>query len=465
MATSSNSQDWLDTTLNQAQPWISRCLSKHVECRTTMHRRIPTRLVDVGPSDGSKNPFLFVPAARCSAPPESDGPWTPTPDTSFRYLALSYCWGTQGSLMTTPENVDARRAGIAWDEIPQTIKEAILVTRKLGPRGDWATESPKIADVYGGAFLTISAAISPGVRHGFHQSLESPHSGYKGRTLRPIGNPLYLRGWALQERILSPRVLIFADTGLYWECQASSISHVVQDHQDKFFPAIAWGVRGRLKLAGEPGRMAWSGIVQDYSSRALTLERDKLPALSGVATLYSSLTKYDYLAGLWNQTLFQDLLWKTMTPASYSGNFEFVSASHSQNIAPSWSWASVNRQIMMFFERVETEISKVLKAQIEFKDPRAPFGEVNGGSIVLRGPLVSNIEVDGETIQVWHDGRTASTEAQHSQQKIHYMLLLIDKLGDRRGLVLEGGKGEDHSCFARIGTFRIWQKYLLRVKG
>jgi len=34
--------------------------------------------------------------------------------------------------MTTPENVDARRAGIAWDEIPQTIKDAVLVTRKLG---------------------------------------------------------------------------------------------------------------------------------------------------------------------------------------------------------------------------------------------------------------------------------------------------------------------------------------------
>ena len=132
MATSSTSHDWLNTTLNQAQPWITECLSKHVDCRSTTPRRIPTRLVDVGPSDGSKNPFLFVPAATCSAPPEGEGLWTPTPDSSFRYLALSYCWGTQGNLMTTPENVDARRAGIAWDEIPQTIKDAVLVTRKLG---------------------------------------------------------------------------------------------------------------------------------------------------------------------------------------------------------------------------------------------------------------------------------------------------------------------------------------------
>jgi len=324
-----------------------------------------------------------------------------------------------------------------------------------GPRGDWATESPKMADVYGGAFLTISAAVSPSVHHGFHQRPESPFSTTEPRLLTEWGNPLYHRGWALQERILSRRVLIFADTGLYWECQTSDTWLYNRGGQKKLFPPIEWNIRGRLKPAEILSHVNWLRIVEDYSNRLLTLERDKLPALSGVATLYSSLTKYDYLAGLWNQTLLPDLLWIPGRSSMYLGSFDFVSPSHSQNTAPSWSWASVNRQITTFSQTVETEISKVLRAQTELKDPRAPFGEVISGSIVLRGPLVSEMEVDMQTITVVHDKWTGSAEAQQSQRKLHYMLLLIDKLGRGCGLALEGGKGEDQSCFTRIGTFTI----------
>lgn len=47
----------------------------------------------------------------------------------------------------------------------------------------------------------------------------------------------------------------------------------------------------------------------DYCRRSLTLERDKFPALSGLAKSYHQLTEHDYLAGLWLQSLLKDLLW------------------------------------------------------------------------------------------------------------------------------------------------------------
>jgi hypothetical protein len=64
---------------------------------------------------------------------------------------------------------------IHWDELPQTIKDAVIVTRALGiqylrvdalciiqvSQEDWEAESKKMADVYGGAFLAISAALGP----------------------------------------------------------------------------------------------------------------------------------------------------------------------------------------------------------------------------------------------------------------------------------------------------------------
>ncbi len=101
-----------------------------------------------------------------------------------------------------------------------------------------------MADVYGGAFLTISAAASPSVHHGLHQSCESHFSDSEYRILRQIDNPLYHSGWALQERILSRRVLIFGNIGLYWECQAFDSNIYYRKYN--FFPAIEWEVGVRL---------------------------------------------------------------------------------------------------------------------------------------------------------------------------------------------------------------------------
>lgn len=101
-------------------------------CLSTTPKIIPTRPINVGPADGSKDPFLFAPAAGCSAPVERKEPWTPTPDTTYHYLALSYCWGTGGNLTITIKNIDVRKNAILWNEIPQTIEDAISVIRKLG---------------------------------------------------------------------------------------------------------------------------------------------------------------------------------------------------------------------------------------------------------------------------------------------------------------------------------------------
>jgi hypothetical protein len=156
-----------------------------------------------------------------------------------------------------------------------------------GPNGDWATESPKMAEVYGGAFLTISAAMSPHVQHGFHQT---PHRN-KYQKLISWNNPLYERGWALQERILSRRLLIFGNDGLYWECQG-------YEHRDwplglyNLYPEIP-ALSMRRLVEGCSGK-DWKDIVGDYSRRSLTLQRDKLPALSGVARLYHQFTKHDF---------------------------------------------------------------------------------------------------------------------------------------------------------------------------
>ncbi|KAF4452762.1 hypothetical protein F53441_4474 [Fusarium austroafricanum] len=108
----------------------------------------------------------------------------------------------------------------------------------------------------------------------------------------------------------------------------------------------------------------WHALLQEYMSRSLTFESDRLVAFAGIADLFQSHTQISpnsYLAGIWRHTLLQDLLWtisdgrKVSTPQKYR--------------APSWSWASVEPA-----PGVETIGSE--------------FGSVSGGCITLQGPLI-----------------------------------------------------------------------------
>jgi hypothetical protein len=47
------------------------------------------------------------------------------------YAFLSYCWGTKNTLVTTEMNFAAMKANIAWAGLPQTYKNAIIVTSEL----------------------------------------------------------------------------------------------------------------------------------------------------------------------------------------------------------------------------------------------------------------------------------------------------------------------------------------------
>jgi len=99
--------------------WLSCCTRNHTLC---MRRepRLPTRVIDIGPPDGSQNPFLF----------ESNGKITP-------YVALSYCWGLQQMFITVTETLEARKAGFALTDLAKTQHDAVLLARKLDVRYLW----------------------------------------------------------------------------------------------------------------------------------------------------------------------------------------------------------------------------------------------------------------------------------------------------------------------------------------
>jgi len=391
---------WRENTLRQVGPWLRECLKHHKDCRYRGYGKgLPTRVIDVGPPDGSRDPFLFVPERPVATKQDQMQKFNQSHDreswqhfrkeegaaAEVRYLALSYCWGNKQNFVTKLGNLDSLKESIPWREIPQTVRDAISITRGLGIRylwidalcivqdspEDWSAESVKMAEVYGGAFLTLSAAHGADVHDGLLRQADP------GKHKFPLQeDPLYSRAWGLQERMLSSRILIFGSDQMYWEC------HQKQEGEDgqKLSKIISY------RMPSKPLYKDWHMIVQDYSSRCLTYETDKLPAISGLAEVYREATNYTYIAGLWRETLLRDLLWKQQW--LLYGN-QVITCAPFQYRAPSWSWASIDGNVNYLSFRTEKpflERTQVMGTCID-ATPSVDGAPV-GDWICLRGPLL-----------------------------------------------------------------------------
>jgi hypothetical protein len=76
----------------------------------------------------------------------------------------------------------------------------------------------------------------------------------------------------------------------------------------------------------------WYKAVSYFSSRGLTYEKDKLPALSGLVAEIRLQTGATYLAGLWEQDLLNGLCWRL-----YPGSDGSAGKRLSKYRNPSWS--------------------------------------------------------------------------------------------------------------------------------
>jgi hypothetical protein len=95
----------------------------------------------------------------------------------------------------------------------------------------------------------------------------------------------------LQERILAPRILHFAEDELFWECRTHSAS---ESMPKGLSGNIDGGVDFKRRPTGTAGsdnsssyrlelQKSWHDIVKSYSKAKLTYSTDKLVAISGVA--------------------------------------------------------------------------------------------------------------------------------------------------------------------------------------
>ncbi|KAK5676825.1 hypothetical protein LTS10_010589 [Elasticomyces elasticus] len=324
---------------------------------------MPTRLVAVGSE---------------SQPPRL----VPTKGQKGCYIALSHCWGLTAQVLTTSATIIAHQQGIPFDSMSTTFRDALKTTTLIGckkqPR--WALFTRTL---YENAYLTIAAT-----------SAENGDGGLEGQRPQsdwvcfPCSNnvqeghvwftnaqwtaetdldysPLNRRGWVFQERLLSRRVIHFAASEVYWECQECFVGQESRKklhftgtaldraqwkanlqslgHLGTFFHRRPQSPYDNNETRGSPLGLfhaIWAGAVTHYSKRQLTRADDRLIALLGLAKTIQDRTGLRFIDGHWDDgswSFVRGLAW--IAPSDRK--FPLPAHGLALRRCSSWSWAAL----------------------------------------------------------------------------------------------------------------------------
>ncbi|KAI0531524.1 hypothetical protein GGR58DRAFT_524435 [Xylaria digitata] len=204
-----------------------------------------------------------------------------------------------------------------------------------------------MADVYRNAFLVIGAVRADSDIAGFlehrHLSANSTELGaFRITLLLPLlerwthgadiiaAEPLSSHAWCLQERCLARRMIHYGNIQTSWECaelRASEDGDTIFEEGDQLSRILQTANIG-ISVFGDVYR-----LVSQYSTRDITKDTDRLPALLGIASALRAITGDDYMYGTWRGGLLEGLAWCSSTKNGLSRP--------EKSDAPSWSWASV----------------------------------------------------------------------------------------------------------------------------
>lgn len=299
-----------------------------------------------------------------------------------KWTALSYLWGETKILTLEKHSLsEFQRPGfLSRDRVPRTIYDAMILTAALGETYLWVDSLcivqddpidkpeyiPHMGAIYGHSTLTIIDAAGsdaqsglPGIRQESRTQLQAPFK-VKGVTLVQTLDPInvnstgYLteskwnkRGWTFQEGILSPRALIFTAEQVYWQCNEASWC------EDGFWECPNSSTMYRHFLRDE-FRNIWAPskefaeeryrqLVEVYSQRTLTFERDGIDAFKGIISTFERVSGLQFLWGLPTMYLSAALTWPALNETEVRRRTALCKFKTSKDeIAecpfPSWSW-------------------------------------------------------------------------------------------------------------------------------
>ncbi|EXL64694.1 hypothetical protein FOPG_19051 [Fusarium oxysporum f. sp. conglutinans race 2 54008] len=347
-----SSDEGVEKAVALAKEWLATCCTNHTNCcmspdNQQLAETLPTRVIDVGSKDEALAPKLFMPTH---------------PLQDIKYVALSYTWGSdQDFAKSTASNLDDMTKCLPWDKLAKTIQDAIIHEEVI----DQIPMAARFGQYYQNATLTIAATGAISSSDGLflrRPALEfdpepvilkqntnggetdvfiiQPPTPSWGLAIQNAA--LLTRGWAIQERVLSKRILHFDASCLLWECHESRVTETNPDDTD----SLAYSQTGEDFISAfkdmDNGQeddimRSWYQFIAVYSSTNLSFHTDKLPALSGIATRVKDRFLQDYIAGIWELAVSEELAWMARETEEPDPGSDL----------PSWCWAT--RRSVSFF--------------------------------------------------------------------------------------------------------------------
>ncbi|KAF3037934.1 hypothetical protein E8E12_004107 [Didymella heteroderae] len=230
-----------------AKGWIEDCSHTHDACRqyAPTDGTLPTRLVDTRPQGLNDSIVRVIDSASIAQGSEV-----------VQYATLSYVW-SKTDITLTSDQLQNVQLGLQRQTLPEPLESGIKAAQKLGFRYVWVdslcvlqdseddkrSECAGMASVFRNAALTIVldqitkhrsenlgivlANKNAGVQLQTANSSVDHLSVIASLPVSDFATPAFgwdTRAWALQERLLSRRLLHLCATQLYWECASLKAS-------------------------------------------------------------------------------------------------------------------------------------------------------------------------------------------------------------------------------------------------
>lgn len=513
--------------VRKAKTWLDECLQGHEKCQNNQHpQTYPTRLLELS---GTGVRLIETAEQRPTGP----------------YVALSYCWGPNPKFcrLTTDNYQELRGRGILYGELPIAFRQVIELMEGLeiryiwidalciiqsGPNStaDWLVECRKMASVYSMSLLNISLS-----------SVSSPEDDYRAPSspsaIPPLeietvnlvkgsgrikctlvdwdyykdahySQPLASRAWTLQERIISPRVLNLSRPEMFWECNGHISCESFPRGIETPIALLQQQCKGPFDgMTPEALADAWFDIEEDYKRRHLTFpEKDKLLALSSVASHVAEAMDDIYVAGHFLKTLPWNLTWSTKSykpfterPSGTCRRCPISSIGSDDNIhssLPSWSWASIDGPTFNTRPGRCSDMADLEAYTLELLDKNHPTGQILSASLTISAfcvemiwtldkPVIQHVlekfkleVVFDDPVDQLHNGDRCTlamlvnvvTPPDPDEELDDESLEPAEKIPDSdvftypgvRGLVLNTVPGEQRQIYRRIGVFELFAK-------
>ncbi|KAG5952659.1 hypothetical protein E4U53_000232 [Claviceps sorghi] len=281
-----------------------------------------------------------------------------------RYATLGYDGGSSHSRHRSPEvpqaqllnsNVDAYQLSLPDKDVPQTILDAMWLTKKLGIRHLWVDrlcivqddEKEKMEHIEHMAYVFSNAYLGIVVAHGDvhtgilpldpRRPIRNPKQGNREHDELLQASAWNTRVWALQERIYSRRAVFFFEDSITWKCHCDlwqgGTTNMIKVPKGKkpicthpvFEPAFGY------RHSPWPDMDEYARLVMEYSVKRVTLVDDTLMAFAGVTHVLSRIFQGGFAYGLPLMFIDIALLWRPQATIRRRPSSRPI-------CLPSWSW-------------------------------------------------------------------------------------------------------------------------------